>query len=103
MQRDGAFRQGARADKGKKASFIRLCERIKERITNVDYQQVVIGHADCLEDALELKELILEKVDSSLNVRISYIGPMVGASVGPGTMGVYFYGVEETYDSEVNN
>lgn len=89
--------------KGKKASFIRLCERIKERITNVDYQQVVIGHADCLEDALELKELILEKVDSSLKVRISYIGPMVGASVGPGTMGVYFYGVEETYDSEVNN
>ena len=89
--------------KGKKASFIRLCERIKERITNVDYQQVVIGHADCLEDALELKELILEKVDSSLNVRISYIGPMVGASVGPGTMGVYFYGTEETYDSEVNN
>lgn len=89
--------------KGKKASFIRLCERIKERITNANDQQVVIGHADCLEDALELKELILEKVDSSLNIRISYIGPMVGASVGPGTMGIYFYGVEETYDAEANN
>lgn len=89
--------------KGKKASFIRLCERIKERITNAHDQEVVIGHADCLEDALELKELILEKVDSSLNIRISYIGPMVGASVGPGTMGIYFYGVEETYDSEANN
>ena len=90
--------------KGKKAAFERIAERIKERIVDVPYQRIFIGHADYEEGALELKQVILDRLGNpSIDIHVCYIGPMVGASVGPGTIGVYFYGTEETYDSEVNN
>ena len=87
--------------KGRKASFIRIAQRIKERIVDVPYQRIFIGHADCLEDALEFKKILEETIDiSKIEVHISYICQLIGASVGPGMIGVYYYGVEETYDSE---
>ena len=88
--------------KGRKASFIRIAERIKERITDVPYQRILLGHADCLEEAEELKKIILDILpNKNIDVRLSYIGQMIGASVGPGMVGIYFWGVAETYDSEV--
>ena len=86
--------------KGRKASFIRIAERIKEKIVDVPYQRILLGHADCLDDALELKRIIQETISQKLDIRISYIGQIIGASTGPGTLGVYFYGTEETYDSD---
>lgn len=87
--------------KGRKASFERIAERIKEAIIDVPYQRILIGHADCLDDANQLKEIILSKLpNKDVEVRISKICQMIGASCGPGMMGVYYYGIEETYDSE---
>lgn len=86
--------------KGRKASFIRIAERIKEKIVDVPHQRILLGHADCLDDALELKRIIQETISQKLDIRISYIGQIIGASTGPGTLGVYFYGTEETYDSD---
>lgn len=90
--------------KGRRASFIRIAERIKERITDVPYQRIFIGHADCIEDALEFKEILANTIDiSNIDVRISYIGQMIGSTVGPGMIGIYYYGVAETYNSEEKN
>jgi len=87
--------------KGRRASFVRIAERIKERIIDVPYQKIFIGHADCLEDALEMKEILENTIElSNIDVHITYIGQIIGASVGPGMIGVYYYGVEETFDSE---
>lgn len=85
--------------KGRKTSFVRLAERVKERYLDLPYQKVHIGHADCLEEALELKKIVLETLGKDVEIHVSYIGPIVGASVGPGTLAVYFFGVEETHDS----
>ena len=48
-----------------------------------------------------MKEILENTIDlSNIDVHITYIGQIIGASVGPGMIGVYYYGVEETFDSE---
>lgn len=53
-----------------------------------------IVHADSLEEANILKDMILQKY-SFKEVRIADIGPIVGASVGPGMVGAFVFGKEE--------
>ncbi|MBQ7770487.1 MAG: hypothetical protein IJ373_04800, partial [Clostridia bacterium] len=48
----------------------------------------------------ELKRLCEEKIGKELMVHIGYVGSCVGASVGPGMLGVYFFGKEVTVNKE---
>ena len=57
------------------------------------YDELLLTHADCLEDVELLKEEIL-KVAPFKKVTISTIGPIVGASVGPGTVIAFCRGKE---------
>ena len=57
------------------------------------YDTLFISHADCLEDTQLLKNEIL-KLAPFKNVIVSTIGPIVGASVGPGTVIAFCYGEE---------
>lgn len=85
--------------KGRKKSLIRVAERVAENYLPND-MGISVLHADCLEDALFLKDEIASRLglaDDQFNV--NYIGPAIGASVGPGMLGVYFLGKEVTYDS----
>ena len=68
---------------------------VAEEIRDPEHQIVYISHADTEETAAAVKELILQKVNCK-DVVYGYIGPIVGASVGPGTIGVYFAGDEVT-------
>ncbi len=86
--------------KGRRASFVRIAQRIKERIVDVPYQRIVVCHADSYDDALEMKKIILDTLQKDYDIRITHICQPVGTAVGPGMIGVYFYGVKETYDSE---
>ena len=80
--------------KGRKASFERIAERVKEEFGNDD-KRIFIGHGDCIEDCEELKKTIANALsDESVEFIIDYIGPIIGASCGPGVLGVYFMGKE---------
>ncbi len=85
--------------KGRKKSLVRLAELTKENYTGEYLPDIFIGQADCEEDAEELKNLIAEKIPN-VNIHIGNIGPIVGASVGPEMIGVYFVGKEVTYLAE---
>lgn len=86
--------------KGRKVSYERLVERMMEEYEPGDYKDIVIAHADCMEDALEVKKLIISKLpDAEQYISIEYIGPIVGASAGPGTLAIFFVGKEVTFDS----
>ena len=61
------------------------------------YETLYISHADDEEAALALKEEILA-VAPFKNVVFGYIGPIVGASVGPGTVVAYVFGKEVTIE-----
>jgi len=78
--------------KGRGNSINRIVERTVEKLEEFEYPMLMIGHSDCVNDAIKLKEELLKKVNSGFDVNIGYIGPIVGASCGPGTIAVYYYG-----------
>lgn len=82
--------------KGRNASLERVAQRVADTYEEVPYQKVFISHADCLQDAEKLKTLVCEKVGKPLQVHIGYVGCCVGASVGPGQLGVYYFGKKVT-------
>ena len=61
------------------------------------YETLYISHADDEESANLLKDEILA-IAPFKNVVFGYIGPIVGASVGPGTVGAYVFGKEVTIE-----
>ena len=85
--------------KGRRSSLLYLVEYLKENIVNSEEQTIYITHADTYEDALFVKEHI-EKEVKCKNVFIDYIGPIVGASVGPGTIIVFYQGEKVTIVGE---
>lgn len=82
--------------KGTANARIAIAEHIVEAANN-DYSQVLISHADCEETAFAMRDAILELAPFK-DVKIGVIGPIVGASVGPGTVVCYCYGNEVTIE-----
>ncbi len=86
--------------KGRKNSFARIVQMFNERYQENENQMICVVNSDCEEDAKTLRDMILEaNKDKNLEITIEKIGPIVGASTGPGTVGVFFFGKPETFDS----
>lgn len=81
--------------RGRKQSLEALAKIVDERIINRNEATVFIEHADCLEDALFLKDLIIDMVNPK-KINISNVGPIIGATVGPNSITVNFYGEKVT-------
>ncbi len=62
-----------------------------------NYDTLLISHADCEQDAKLLCEEILKRAEFK-EVIFGYIGPIVGASVGPGTVISFTFGKEVTVE-----
>jgi len=82
--------------KGRQVSIERISEMFVENYKHYSFQKIFICHADCIEDANKLKELVVSKLNKEIEFHIESIGPIVGASVGPGTVAVQFFGKEVT-------
>ncbi len=84
--------------KGRMASINRLIQLFREHYKPFPYQMIAIAHADCIEDAETLKAKVKEAMpDTSVEILVDYIGPIVGATVGPGTIAVYCFGDEVAF------
>lgn len=84
--------------KGRKNSLVRLADLFKETYRSNPHQRICIGHADAPEAAEELKALVKERMpEEGVEVITAGIGPIIGATTGPGTLAVYCYGKEVTY------
>ncbi len=76
---------------GRKKSIKKLAEKLAEAI--LPDSPIFISHGDCIEDAELLRDLI--KTDTGRDVTlITYIGSVVGAHAGPGTLALFFLGKE---------
>ena len=91
--------------KGRKNSLVRLADLFKETYRSNPHQRICIGHVDAPEAAEELKALVKERMpEEGVEVITAGIGPIIGATTGPGTLAVYCYGKEVTYRaSEAQN
>ena len=72
-----------------------IVNMICESVVDPENQTLYISHADSIEVAENWRDAIMEKVPFK-DCYINYIAPIVGASVGPGTVDVYFVGKEVT-------
>lgn len=77
--------------RGRKNALKDLYERMKCSERFVELPHVFICHADCIEDANYIKEMIHAEYPS-VKVFISDIGPVIGAHTGPGALAVCFLG-----------
>ncbi|MBE5741964.1 MAG: DegV family protein [Clostridiales bacterium] len=87
--------------KGRKNSFEKIAQRFKENYADCEYQKLYIVHGDCEQDAIELKNEVEKVIPENLKgieIQIRPLGPIIGASCGPGTLGLYYFGSEVTYD-----
>lgn len=77
--------------KGRQASMDEIVNLMNEAIIDADKQTVYIGHADCKEDADYLEAKVKEIIKPMATEQF-YIGPIIGASTGPGTVVLYAFG-----------
>lgn len=79
--------------RGRKNAVDRLFDKMKATAIDPEAQEVFISHGDCPEDA----KYLAERIEKELNVKsvlIDYVGPVIGAHSGPGTLALFFYGTE---------
>lgn len=77
--------------RGRKAALRELVRQMEETAIDPQQQVVFISHGDCQEEADYLADLVREHTGAS-DVRINYVGPVIGAHSGPGTLALFFLG-----------
>lgn len=77
--------------RGRKASINGLLKEMKKSI--IDKSIAFISHGDCLEEAEGLAAKIREELGIE-DIRINYVGPVIGTHSGPGTLALFFVGTE---------
>lgn len=81
--------------KGRKTSLDKLVEDTKNCLVSNENVDVCITHADCINDVNYVVEKLKEEINVG-SIKIYPMGPIIGVSTGPGTIGVYVKGKEIT-------
>ena len=83
--------------KGRQKSFEEIVALLKSTMIEPENQVVYLTHADCAKEEIDgLVELIKKEIPCQ-NVEVGYIGPIIGASIGPDAVGIWGFGQEVTY------
>ena len=76
---------------GRKKSIRKMAEKLGETI--LPDSPIFISHGDCIEDAEMLKDIIEKEYGKEVQL-ITYVGSVIGAHSGPGTLALFFRGTE---------
>ena len=79
--------------RGRKASIKALADGAGKLGIDLQNQVIFISHGDCLDEAEYLASIMRERFHVK-DVVISYVGPVIGAHSGPGTIALFFLGRE---------
>lgn len=82
--------QVIRKVRGHKKLLMTVLDIVKQRIKEFPNQMIGIAHADDLNNALAMKEMIIEKL-GNCNILIEKIGSVLGTHLGIGGVGVFFF------------
>jgi DegV family protein with EDD domain len=80
--------------RGRTASIDGLCARMQEIAIDPAEQLVFISHGDCEDEANYLAQKIKAEMGVKEPILVSYVGPVIGAHSGPGTVALFFIGKE---------
>ena len=83
--------------KGRQNSLCELVTRLKENIIDGENQTIYVAHADCPKEEVDyIVDLIKSEIPCK-DVFVGYIGPIIGASVGPDAIGIWGFGKPVTF------
>ena len=77
-------------ERGRKRALKALVDRMEAQQVDKD-TPIYIGHGDCPEDAQAVAAMIKERFGREVTL-INYIGMVIGAHSGPGTVALFFVG-----------
>lgn len=76
--------------RGRKASIETLVKKYDELGADYDNEIVYICHADCMDDARKLEQMMHDR--GVKEVMIGNLGAVIGSHAGPGTLALFFMG-----------
>ena len=79
--------------RGRQASLKALVDKMEITAIDPKEQVVFISHGDCLEDAQMVAQMVKDRMGVQ-EVYINYVGPVIGAHAGPGTLALFYVGTE---------
>jgi len=79
--------------RGRRAAIDTLFDKMKQSYYPDQNDVIFISHGDCEADAAYLADRIRNELQIS-NIEINFIGPVIGAHSGPGTLALFFLGSE---------
>lgn len=82
--------------KGRQNSMHEIVNLLKDVMGDAKDQTVYIVHADCYDEAKIVEDMVKEIINPR-ETYITYIGPIIGASIGPDALAVYAVGKEVTF------
>lgn len=83
--------------RGRKQALRTLAELAAQNIDDPAEAEMYVIHADAPEDAERLVQMLNEKIPGLKGISLRYVGPVIGAHCGPGTVAVCFFGKERPY------
>ena len=79
--------------RGRRAAIEAMVEKMKATWIPEENEAIFISHGDCIEDATYLADRVRAEFGVQ-NIEINYVGPVIGAHSGPGTLALFFLGTE---------
>ena len=79
--------------RGRAASLKALVDKMEQTAIDPGDQTVFISHGDCLEDAQMVAQMVRDRFGVK-DVYLNYVGPVIGAHSGPGTLALFYVGIE---------
>ena len=83
--------------RGRKSALRLIADRAAENIDDPANAMPVIMHADAPEDAQRLEKLLRERMPELPEIQTWYVGPVIGAHCGPGTVAICYFGKERPH------
>lgn len=83
--------------KGRQNSLNEIVALAKGVIKDSKSQTVYVAHADCSKEEVDFVVNMIKEQINCKDVYVGFIGPIIGGSVGPDTIGVFVFGEEVTY------
>lgn len=77
--------------KGRKKALKALVDYVIDLQEDIKDHKVIVGHADALDQALELEKMLKEQFGDDLPTEIVVVNPTAGSHCGPDTVGVCFH------------
>ena len=79
--------------RGRQASLKALVDKMEQTAIDPKDQIVFISHGDCVQDAQQVGQMVKDRFGVQ-QVYINYVGPVIGAHSGPGTLALFYVGTE---------